>query len=136
MISSKNLSEYAARILSNLEEAGAENISSTINTVTARTGGEDERANSIEALGELVGAGLAVLGPEGGTGFTARQSIELLSTLASHIDFDSDDRLWKWSEELPMVEIVATEKGRELAFQILDVRGSKWWYHDDKDEPA
>lgn len=121
------LTELAARILCELEEAWAENVSSTVNTVTDRTGEEQELASSINALEELIRAGLAVLSPDGMQELTDDRSIELLPNLASKFRFDSDDRLWKWSDNLPMVEIVATEKGRELAFEILDERGYQWW---------
>jgi hypothetical protein len=131
-----NLSELAARILSELAEAWAKNISSTVNTVTDRTGEEQELANSIEALEELVRAELAVLRPDGIQELTAELSMELLPRLASNIRFDSDDHLWKWSENLPMVEIVATEKGRELAFEILDERGYQWWRQKKPEESA
>lgn len=126
------LSEYAARILAELEEAGAENFSSTVNTITARKGEQWEMANSIDALEELVGKGLAVLRHEGSQDLSAESSVELLSQLASDVSFDPEDRLWKSDDSLPLVEIVATDRGRELAFEILDERGYQWW--DDEDD--
>jgi len=122
-----NLTELASRILSELEEAWEENISSTINTVTDRTGEERELADSIDAVEELVRAGLVVLSPDGVEELTAELSIELIPKLASNIEFYHNERLWKWNEKLPMVEIVATEQGRDLAFEILDERGYQWW---------
>lgn len=63
-------------------------------------------------------------------------SIELLLTLASMVQFESEEGLWKWNKKSPIVEIIATEKGRELAFEILDERGYQWWCHEDSDESA
>ena len=39
-------------------------------------------------------------------------------------------------QKSPIVEIIATEKGRELAFESLDERGYQWWCHEDSDESA
>ncbi len=129
-----NLSELAERILSELEEAWAENFSSTVNTVTDRKGQERELASCIDAIEELIRAGHAVLSSDGKQELTAELSIELLSKLASKVDFDPEERLWKWNEKLPIVEIVATEEGRELAFEILDERGYQWWRQKSGEE--
>ncbi len=130
------LSEHAARILSELEEVGAEYFTSTVNTITLRKGGEREIANSIDALEELVGSGLAVLRYEGSQDLSAASSVELLSQLASDVSFDPEDCLWKSDDSLPLVEIVATEKGRDVAFEILDQRGYHWWHNDDDGRSA
>jgi hypothetical protein len=131
MSGATHLSELAARILAELEEAGAENFSSTVNTITARKGEQREIANSIDALEELVGLGLAILRHEGSQDLSAESSVELLSQLASDVSFDPEDRLWKSDNSLPLVEIVATVRGRDLAFEILDERGYEWWYDDE-----
>lgn len=122
-----NLSEVAARILAELEEAGAENFTSTVNTIMDRSGNEQEIQDSITALEELVRAGLSVLRREGSQKLSSEKSLEVLSQLSSDVSFDSDDRLWKSDDALPLVEIVATELGRTLAFEILDERGYQWW---------
>lgn len=57
----KRLSELAARILSELEEAGAENFSSTVNTVMDPLGEKAEIDDSVNALKELIQSGLAGL---------------------------------------------------------------------------
>jgi hypothetical protein len=123
----KRLSELAARILSELEEAGAENFSSTVNTVMDPLGEKAEIDDSVNALKELIQSGLAVLRVEYKSEKSPDVSFEMLSELESSVSFAPEERLWKWNEKLPMVEIVATEKGRELAFEILDERGYQWW---------
>lgn len=126
------LSEHAARILSELEEAGAEHLTATVNTITSRNGEQQGIVNSTDALKELVGKGLAVLRHEGSQDLSAASSVELLSQLASDVSVDPEDRLLKSDDSLPLVEIVATDRGRELAFEILDERGYQWWdYQDD-----
>lgn len=134
MSKSSNIGEVAARMLSELEEAGAENFTSTVNTIMDRSGKERELADSVEALEELIRAGLAVLRHEGTQDLPADTSIALLPQLASDVSFDPEDSLWKSDENLPMVEIVATEKGRDLAFEILDERGYQWWRQKDTAE--
>lgn len=124
---SGSLSEVAARIISELEEAGEEYFTSTVNTITDRSGEEGEIVSSISALEELIKSGLAVLRHEGSQDLSAESSIELLPQLASDVSFDPEDRLWKSDDSLPLIEIVATERGRELAFEILDERGYQWW---------
>jgi hypothetical protein len=136
MSKSSNIGEVAARMLSELEEAGAENFTSTVNTIMDRSGKERELADSVEALEELIRAGLAVLRHEGTQDLPAHTSIALLPQLASDVSFDPEDSLWKSDENLPMVEIVATEKGRDLAFEILDERGYQWWRQKDTAEGA
>lgn len=127
MSDATNLSELAARILAELEEAGAENFSSTVNTVTARNGDEREIDDSVEAVGDLVRLGFAVLRRYREPKLSREGSVDFLTSLAPSVSFDPDDRLWKWDEKLPLVEIVATDRGRELAFEILDERGYQWW---------
>lgn len=122
-----DISELAARILSELEEAGAENFSSTVNTVTVRRGDEREIRESVEAVRELVRSGFAVLRQYREQKLSKEASIEILTSVASSVSFDSDERLWKWGDKLPLIEIVATEEGRSLAFEILDERGYQWW---------
>lgn len=128
------LSEHAARILSELEEAGAEYFTSTVNTIMDRSGEERELADSVEALEELIRAGLAVLRHEDTQNLPADSSIALLPQLASDVSFDPEDSLWKSDNNLPLVEIVATKIGRDLAFEILDERGYQWWRQRDTEE--
>ncbi len=127
MSKSSSLSEVAARILSELEEAGAEYFTSTVNTITERNGEKRELAESIDALEELIRAGFAILRHEESQDLLKESSIELLPQLASDVSFDPEDRLWKSDDKLPLVEIVATERGRDRAFEILDARGYQWW---------
>jgi len=70
------------------------NISSTINAVTDRSGEEQELTKSIEAVEELVRAGLAVSSPDGVRELTAALCIELFPKLASNIGVDTSERLW------------------------------------------
>ena len=121
------LSEMAARILAELEEAGAENFSSTVNTITDRRGEESEIESNIIALDELIRLGLAILRRYPSEKLSSEASLEVLPQLASSVSFDPNERLWKWDDKLPLVEIVATEPGRDLAFEILDERGYQWW---------
>jgi hypothetical protein len=126
----ESLSELAARILSELEEAGAENFSSTVNTIMDPVGEKVELDDSVNALEELIRYGLVVLRIEYQPTSSADVSLQMLQGLRSSVSFDSEDRIWKWNEKLPMVELVATERGREIAFEILDDRGYQWWLQE------
>lgn len=127
MSETASLSEVAARILSELEEAGAENFSSTVNTIMDRSGEERELADSVNGVDELIRLELAVLRYKGAQKFSKEASLEAISRLPSNVTFDPDERLWKSDDTLPLVEIVATERGRDLAFDILGERGYQWW---------
>jgi hypothetical protein len=126
------LSELASRILSELEEAGSENFSSTVNTVLSPKGDSEEIQDSIDALEELLGRGLVVLArelswEEPPLRLSGEESLEAMPALALCVSFDAEARLWKWDKAQPLIEIVATEVGRDAAFQILDERGYQWW---------
>jgi hypothetical protein len=122
-----DLSEAAARILSELEEAGAENFSSTVNTITERSGEERELTDSVNGVDQLISLGLAVLRYKDSQKLSKEASLEAISHLPSNVTFDPEERLWKSDNSTPLVEIVATERGRDLAFDILDERGYQWW---------
>lgn len=133
MSETASLGELASRMLSELEEAGAENFSSTVNTITDRSGEERELADSVAGVDELIRWELAVLRPEGSQKLSKEASLEALSLLQSNVTFDPGEQLWKSDDTMPLVEIVATERGRDLAFEILDERGYQWWRQ--KSEP-
>ncbi len=85
MSETASLGELASRMLSELEEAGAENFSSTVNTITDRSGEERELADSVAGVDELIRSELAVLRPEGSQKLSKGHSLEALSLLQSNV---------------------------------------------------
>ncbi len=133
------LTELAMRILSELEEAGEENVAAMLNTVIAGTGSETEISDYQQALRELIHAGLAAMSIErDATRRLTRASRELsdeqINGISAFLEFDDQRALWSdsrikgppFGQKFPL--IVITEAGREKSVQILKDRGHGWWH--------
>lgn len=127
------VSELEMRILSELEEAGRENIPTIINTVMEVSGEDTERSEIQEALLNLVGADLirVTLDTRMGEhveGLSKEGSLTVIKSIGDHLQFKSTEGHWTGGVR-PWPEIASTEAGREKAFEILDERGYQWWRH-------
>lgn len=126
------LSEIASRILTELEEAGAENVTSTMNTILDAQGGAAELSEIEAALNELVTAGLAVIGYAEGestkiTVASKEKSLADIGDFSRLLSYRIADHLWVWDEAVPLAQIVATQSGMTQARQLLEQRGYQWW---------
>ena len=128
------LSETAQRILANLEEAHAENISSTMNTIFRfpLKGDSVELLDTKAALVELINerlVRLAVTNPK--TRRYDERSVEDSSRIAADLEnrvaFSTQERIWKWDRSFEIEEIVTTDAGLAEARRLLDERGYEWW---------
>lgn len=129
-----DVKEIAARALSELEEAGQENIPTIMNTIFEPAGEPWEKEGVIEAINGLVTQGLARMASERDESgrlvdASLDDSMEILSGISTTLSFDVERSLWTdeniLSEEYP--ELVITELGWEKSRKILDERGYQWW---------
>jgi hypothetical protein len=126
------LSELAQRILAELEEAWAENVTSTLNTVLDVKGESEELDAMFRALRELTLLDLIVLRdrvePMGPVDTLDKaRSLARLQDLKSLLWFDTDSQLWTQGSARARAEIVALDAGLEAARKLLDQRGYQWW---------
>ena len=126
------LSEQGQRILAELEEAGFENVSCIINTVSLGSGHAAELAENLAAIDELVVKGFAQVAYEN----EALGKLESISTQASmsaiaefekKIAFDVAEGIWKWVRHSSRAYLRVTGSGLEKSRQILNERGHQWW---------
>jgi hypothetical protein len=127
-----NLNEAAMRILAELEEAHAENITSTMNTIFVPTGEAGELDEFKIALEQLIGSDLVNIayseGPNGRLQSAERQaSLAAVQSLDSSVEFDSRRQLWVWDTKKPRAHILATQDGIAKAIGILEELGYQWW---------
>jgi hypothetical protein len=133
-----NLSELEFRILSELEEAGAEDVVTMMVTVMQPTGDVGEVHDMQRALENLVQVDFVRMSMDRDASKRLRrlskaESLDVIADLQSGLRFDGDQRSWKDTRHTgppygsPFPYIVATEIGKEKAFEILDERGYQWW---------
>lgn len=127
--------EIALRILSELEEFGAENISSTMNTVLDITGAEVDVEIFQDALEALIRTGQAEIGYVDDTkgkieSVSAKEALMVAQTLPQSLKFDAGQGFWIWDEKQPWAQIVLSPGGFKTARELLDERGYQWWRKD------
>jgi hypothetical protein len=118
------LSELEQRILSELEEAWAEEVDTIINTVTKRTGDITEVDEMRQALVHLVQAGFIRIAVDRDASRKLRslskeESLAVIDTLPSEFQFRGSDNHWAWKKfrlplkpyEVQIPVIVATGPG-------------------------
>jgi len=126
------LSENAARVMAHLEEAGSENISSTLNTILDVSGAVEEVLAIQSAIAELIQFDLVRIAiPKMQGAQLAFQdkvtSLEFIQHLGDQIVFSLSEGIWKWQTQYPRAEITALSKGIAEARLLLDERGYEWW---------
>lgn len=134
-----DMEEVKKRVLSELEEAGEEEVTTLLNTVFLPTGDKIEAELVSDALGELAREGLVLVAVANTDRKTWKileieDSVSEINRLPEFIHFVSKRRLWTDVRDVgppysmfntPLV--VATEQGKSRAFEILDERGYQWW---------
>jgi len=132
------LSELELRILSELEEAGAEDVVTMLITVMEPVGDVTEVHDLQRALTTLVQADLVRMSMDRNSSGKLRslseeESLEVIADLRSGLRFDRDKKYWKDTRQSgppfgsPFPYIIATPPGKDRAFNILDERGYQWW---------
>jgi len=124
--------ELAMRILSELEEAGAENVTSTMNTVMTATGDNAELDKTQSALESLIQTDLVRIAYRESNSTRLKavskdESASAVQAMKPFITFRSSDRLWVWDRAQPRAEILVTDLGLAKAREILEERGYQWW---------
>jgi len=123
-------SELQDRLLSELGEAGEENIPTLANTVFAGAENFDEqRAGMRDALGSLMHAGLVRVALEGQAGLdelSKARSRNIIEQLEVHLVVRPDVLAWTGGPR-PWPEIVTTANGKVRAHAVLESRGYQWW---------
>lgn len=125
------INEMERRILSELQEAGEENIAGLINTVIDPMGDMIELTRMRQALDNLVRDGLARIALSRDAArklvpLSVEQSLEVVAKIDTFLRFRASDSHWTWSGD-SKPHIVVTVEGRSRADEILDQRGYQWW---------
>ena len=123
-------SEIEMRILSELEEAGEENVCAMANTIFPPTGESSEIEQLQAALVSLVSADLVRMGERvrnvGVRPLSKDESLAIVGAMPAGMIFDDKEGLWWWTQSV-WPEITDTEAGKSKAREILSERGYQWW---------
>ena len=125
------IDELGRRILSELQEAGEENIAAMINTIIDPTGNADEVNSMEEALDSLVRAGLVRVALSTDptkklVPLSADESLAISAKIGTLLRFRTSDSHWTWSQDLK-AHMVVTATGRARADEVLEQYGYQWW---------
>lgn len=125
-------SELLARVLSELQEAGEENIPTLANTIFAAGQAAPERIPELQAtLSQMIALGLIRIALEVEEGknledLSDEDSQTFINQLENHLILRSHSNSWTGGLR-PWPLIVTTNAGKERARTILDERGYRWW---------
>lgn len=131
-VAMNDLSEMAQRVLCELEEAGEENISSTLNTVIDPKGVSIEVQDIKDAIAELLQVGVVRLRSKGGDpkrllSLSSAEEEALVSGLDAVLSFDNAQGIWIWNTAVPRAYLRLTDLGWKRAREVLEERGYQWW---------
>jgi hypothetical protein len=125
------IEEVERRILSELQEAGEENIAAMLNTIVEPVENAGQVEQLQQALENLVRADLARISfrldvASKVVPLSRDESLSILSDLPSYLRFRSSDSHWTWSRDR-RPEIVAMPDGLRKSDEILQQYGYQWW---------
>lgn len=127
--SRSDLSRLERVILSLLEEAGEEGVSTLVNTIS-QTHESPEGAGVIcRALFKLVSCGLVCLANVRNpktlqwVEMPKEEALMLLKGASSNMHWSSNEKLWKWREERHRIEALLTEAGMIEGRKVLSEDG-------------
>ena len=131
--------EFVNRVLSELYEAGEENVSSLLNTVIQVKGNEAELELMCQATLILVQKDLVRLGttlrsikkipPLETESLSKKESIVLAQGMKKYLRYSFEKKSWTFSQEV-RPELIVTDAGYEAADKLLSERGYQWWVSD------
>jgi len=131
-----SIDELQQRIVSELEEAGEQELITLLNTVADfRQGRAEEITLYRDAVHGLIGKGLVLMAPERVRGnatveVDATRSCQMVNDVLDGLYFVEAEFYWT---RTPFIYsyVVATEAGMARARAILGERGYEWWYYED-----
>lgn len=134
------LAELSQRILAELEEAGFENLTSIMNTVTVVSGDPKEPAENRTAFDELITNGFAQIAYENNAlskleSVSQQASLSATAEFEMKIKFDVAEGIWKWDRNFPRAYLRLTDAGRAKSRRILNERGYQWWLEGTRSNP-
>ncbi|MBS0269998.1 MAG: hypothetical protein JSS54_13610 [Proteobacteria bacterium] len=129
------MQEYEKRILSELEEAGEENLPTLLNTIITPTGNPNERNEFQAALTNLLQKGFIKIALERDANkrlkdMSDHDSFALLARITEHLVFKTQSGRWTGGAR-PWPEVVYTEVGKLEGRRILQEYGYQWWRHKE-----
>ena len=138
----EGLTELESRILTELEEAGQEDIDTLINTCMVVKGEASEIDETKIALNSLVSKGLVSLATSLGpnnrlAALPSEAALQIVAEIETCLTFNSVEDHWlfcampkRTDEAAPRVRcpnVVSTDEGHAEAQSILEARGYRWW---------
>lgn len=132
------LSELEMRIVSELEEAGEEDVLTLLLTVMEPVGEASEVEQMCVALENLVRSGFVRLSVDRDSTRRLRalpqgQSLAVITELPANLRFQTERRHWTDIRHTgppygsPFPYVVGTQSGIAKALEILTERGYQWW---------
>lgn len=127
-----NETELIDRLLSELEEAGVDNVAALSNTVLRPSGSAAELANLSAAFSGIVRAGDARCeersraNPGTRRSLTMDDALETIGALGDLLSFSPSERMWRHTSDRTL-DIVLTDQGYARSVRILEERGHNWW---------
>lgn len=126
-----SIEEMQRRILSELQEAGEENVAAMLNTVIEPVEDMEQVHQFRQALKELAQADLVLIATErdrtaGLKPLTKEESLSAIESTPSALIFQAQPGRWAWAAQ-PRPHIVVTDLGQARADEILEECGYQWW---------
>lgn len=130
-----DIAELNDRILSEMEEAGEENVLCLLNMTTQPTGQPSDISSLQKALSLLVTRRLVVIALErrsdGLVMLDENSSLTVIAGISAHFLFDENEHDWNCAREFEIPNVVLTDEGRSQAREIVKSRGRDWWFADN-----
>lgn len=132
------VSELEMRILSELEEAGEEDVLALLVTAMEPIGDANEIEQLCGALNNLVGADLVRMSVDRDAtrrlrALTQDESLAVIAELPANLRYNREGRHWIDMRHTgppygsPFPYVVGTDSGIVRALEILHERGYQWW---------
>ena len=127
----RQLDELALRTLSELEEAGEENIPTILNSILEPAGASEQLLVVKQSLEDLIDAGLVSIAIERDPSrrwkpLPQDKALEITGRMASEITYRKADNHWTFVGSA-RPQLVITQDGRIEASRVLRERGTGWW---------
>jgi hypothetical protein len=119
------LTKWQRLVLSLLEEAGEEELTTLINTMRKRRGPIDEVGGLMATLVDLIDCGLVQLASSRDSAslrwipLAKEEAVALGRNLKSALQWSSVDFCWRWNTDLPSAVALLTDAGFAEATRVL-----------------
>lgn len=130
-----DFTELELRLLSELEEAGAEDMLTLLNTVFRMPTYLDDRADVVRAIKNLIATGAVVMASERDSNKRWRRldtpdAYAAVQRFDDALVFDDQHGLWQLKLGTPRsvnANAITTELGLKAGREVLTQRGYGWW---------